>query len=212
MKKLFYGILLPVLFLYVGCEQEKIDVAKYGMVSGTVLDGEDYTPLSGVQIITNPASSSILTNDSGYFEINKISVGEVAITARKMDFLSTSLSIAVYENEKTEIVFYHLEDDGDVGWVQIYDPVPGNGAVDQNTSFTFQWSVDQEYKDRELEYSVYYYVSNSTTQQIAGENLTIKEVTVSGLENSTTYYWYVVAKYDGSRVANSPTWTFKTAD
>jgi len=212
MKKLFYGILLPVLFLYVGCEQEKIDVAKYGMVSGTVLDGEDYTPLSGVQIITNPASSSILTNDSGYFEINKISVGEVAITARKMDFLSTSLSIAVYENEKTEIVFYLLEDDGDVGWVQIYDPVPGNGAVDQNTSFTFQWSVDQEYKDRELEYSVYYYVSNSTTQQIAGENLTIKEVTVSGLENSTTYYWYVVAKYDGSRVANSPTWTFKTAD
>jgi len=212
MKKLFYGILLPVLFLYVGCEQEKIDVAKYGMVSGTVLDGEDYTPLSGVQIITNPASSSILTNDSGYFEINKISVGEVAITARKMDFLSTSLSIAVYENEKTEIVFYLLEDDGDVGWVQIYDPVPGNGAVDQNTSFTFQWSVDQEYKDRELEYSVYYYVSNSTTQQIAGENLSIKEVTVSGLENSTTYYWYVVAKYDGSRVANSPTWTFKTAD
>lgn len=32
------------------------------------------------------------------------------------------------------------------------------------------------------------------------------------LQLTTTYYWYVVAKYDGNIVANSPTWSFKTGD
>lgn len=184
----------------------------YGTISGTILDGEDYIPLSGVQIVTNPASSSILTDVNGFFEIEKVLVGEVAISARKKDYLSTSISVAVYAKDTTEIVFYLLKDDGNVGWVQIYDPVPGNGAVNQETSFTFQWKVDQENRNRELVYTVYYFVSNSTVQQIAGENLTENEVIVSGLQTSTTYYWYVVAKYEGKTVANSPTWTFRTGN
>lgn len=136
--------------------------------------------------------------------------GEVAITARKKDYLSSSVSVAVYENETTDLTFFLLKDEKNVGWVTIYDPVPGNGAVDQNNTFTFQWNVDQENKGKELVYTVYFYESNSTVQKIAGENLTATEVIVSGLEYSTTYYWYVVAKHEGSRVANSPTWTFRT--
>lgn len=198
--------------LFPGCEEVKIDVISYGTISGTILDGEDYIPLSGVQIVTNPASSSILTDVNGFFEIEKVLVGEVAISARKKDYLSTSISVAVYAKDTTEIVFYLLKDDGNVGWVQIYDPVPGNGAVNQETSFTFQWKVDQENRNRELVYTVYYFVSNSTVQQIAGENLTENEVIVSGLQTSTTYYWYVVAKYEGKTVANSPTWTFRTGN
>jgi hypothetical protein len=116
----------------------------------------------------------------------------------------------VYENETTALTFYLLKDENEVGWVTIYDPVPGNGAVDQNLSFTFQWKVDQQNKSKELDYTVYYYESGSTVQKIAGENLTTKEVVVDGLKYATTYYWYVVAKYEGDKVANSPTWSFKT--
>ena len=97
-----------------------------------------------------------------------------------------------------------------MGWVTIYDPVPGNGAVNQNTSFTFQWKVDQQYKGKQLVYTVYYFESGSIVQQIAGENLTGKEVVVDGLKLNTTYYWYVVAKHEGDKVANSPTWSLKT--
>jgi hypothetical protein len=175
-----------------------------------VLDGDSYSPLDGVLISTSPASTTTLTNSEGFFEFNKVKEGEVAVTARKKDYLSGSVSVAVYESESTALTFFLLKDDKDVGWVTIYDPVPGNGAVDQQTSFTLQWKVDQQNKSKELDYTVYYFESGSTVQKVAGENLTVKEVTVDGLKYSTTYFWYVVAKYEGDRVANSPTWSFKT--
>ena len=210
MKTIIYLPLFFLFLLFSGCEEEKIDIEKFGSVSGVVLDGEDYSPLEGVLISTSPASSTTLTDAEGTFEFSKVKEGEVAVTARKNDFLSGSVSVAVYENEATALTFFLLKDDKDVGWVTIYDPVPGNGAVDQQTSFTFQWKVDQQNKSKELDYTVYYFESGSTVQKIAGENLTTKEVVVDGLDYSTTYYWYVVAKYEGDKVANSPTWTFKT--
>jgi hypothetical protein len=199
-----------VIFFIAGCEEDKIDIDKFGALSGVVLDGDNYTPLDGVLISTTPASSSVLTNTEGEFEFDKVFEGEVSISARKKDFLSNTVSVHVYESETTALTFYLLKDENNVGWVTIYDPVPGNGAVDQNTSFKFQWKVDQENNGKELNYTVYYFESGSTVQQIAGENLTTKEVVVDGLKLATTYYWYVVAKYEGDRVTNSPTWSFKT--
>lgn len=208
--KIISCIFLVIVLL--GCEEDKLDIESYGSITGIILDGENYEPLVGVQVATNPASSSALTNADGQFLFDKVPEGDVAITARKKDYLSNSVSVAVYNNETTQLTFFLLKDENNVGWVTIYDPVPGNGAVDQSTSMTFQWQVDQENKGKELEYTVYYYESNSTTQKIAGENLNTTEVIVSKLDYSTTYYWYVVAKYEGSRVANSPTWTFRTKD
>lgn len=199
-----------LLFLLMGCEEEKIDIEKFGNLSGVVLDGEDYSPLEGVLISTSPASTTTLTNAEGVFEFNKVKEGEVAVTARKNDYLSGSVSVAVYDRESTALTFFLLKDDKDVGWVTIYDPVPGNGAVDQQTSFTFQWKVDQQNRSKELDYTVYYFESGSTVQKIAGENLSATEVVVDGLNYATTYYWYVVAKHEGDKVANSPTWSFKT--
>ena len=210
MKTLKWISSIFFIFLLLGCEEEKIDIDKFGSLSGIVLNGDDYSPIEGVLITTSPASSTVLTDEEGKFEFKKVKEGEVAITARKKDFLSNSVSVAVYEFETTALTFYLLKDEKDVGWVTIYDPVPGNGAVDQQTSFTFQWKVDQENKGKQLEYTVYYFESGSTVQQIAGENLNTKEVVVSGLKHETTYYWYVVAKHEGSMVSNSPTWTFKT--
>jgi len=194
------------------CEEEKLDVDKFGSVSGIILDGDSYEPLQGVQVATNPASTSSLTDAQGVFTFGKVKEGDIAITARKKDYLSNSVSVAVFDREDTELTFFLIKDENNVGWVTIYDPVPGNGATEQNTSLTFQWQVEQENRGKDLDYTVYFYKSNSTTQKIAGENLSATEVVVDGLDNSTTYYWYVVAKYEGSRVANSPTWTFKTKD
>lgn len=206
------GLVIITLFVVLGCEDENFDIETYGTIKGVVVDGENYQPLEGVQIVTNPASTATITSSEGSFEFHKIKEGELAITARKKDYLSSTVSVAVYENETTNLNFYLLKDENDVGWVEIYDPVPGNGAVDQDVSFTFSWNVDQQYSSKELVYSVYYFESNSTVQQIAGENLVDEEVTVDGLDYSTSYYWYVVARYEGERVANSPTWTFKTKD
>jgi hypothetical protein len=212
MEKLKYISYFLLILLFIGCEEEKLDIEKYGSISGIILDGESYEPLTGVLLATNPASTASLTDGAGKFEISKIIEGDVAITARKKDFLTSSVNVAVYDGEETNVTFFMLKDEKDVGSIIIYDPVPGNGATNQSKSFTFKWKVDQENKSKVLEYTVYIFESNSIVQQIVGENLSAKEVTVDGLKANTTYYWYVVAKHEGSNVANSPTWTFKTAD
>ena len=212
MNKLKYISYFVLVFIIFSCEEVKLDIDKFGTIQGIILDGETYEPLSGVLLATNPASSTLLSNEEGKFEFQKVIEGDVALTARKKDFLTSSVSVAVYDGENTDVTFFMLKDEKNVGSVVIYDPVPGNGAVNQSTSFTFQWKVDQENKSKVLEYTVYIFESNSTVQQIVGENLTAKEVTVTGLKNNTPYYWYVVAKFEGNNVANSPTWAFKTAE
>ena len=213
MKKLnLIGLLAMVILLIAGCEDEKLDVDRYGSLSGIIVDGDTYQPLAGVLVSTSPASSSIITSASGEFSFSKILTGEVTVSARKKDYLSSNVLVSVHEDEETQMSMYLLEDDNDYGSVIVYDPVPGNGAVSQLSSVTMQWAVDQSRKDVVLAYDVYMFESNSTTQTIVGESLTVKEVVVDNLKDNTTYYWYVVAKYDGNIVANSPTWSFKTGD
>ncbi len=211
MDKFKYISYILLVFLFLSCEDEKLDIDRFGSISGTILDGESYQPLKGVLLATNPASATALTNEEGRFEFQKVIEGDVAITARKKDFLTNSVSVAVYDREATEVTFFMLKDEKNIGSVMIYDPVPGNGAVGQSKSFTFKWKVEQENRSKSLEYTVYIFESNSTVQKIVGENLNAKEVTVNGLNPNTSYYWYVVAKFEGSNVANSPTWTFHTA-
>ncbi len=210
MNKAKYIVIILFILALSGCEEEKLDIEKYGQVTGTIVDAESYELLEGVQVATNPATTAVITNENGAFTLEKVKEGELAITARKKDYLSNTVNVAVYEDEKTSLTFFMVKDEKDIGWVTIYDGVPGNGAVDQNTDITLKWHVDQQFQSKELVYTVYYFKSNSTTQKIAGENLTQKEVTVADLEYNTTYFWYVVAKHEGSRVANSPTWSFRT--
>src|SRR5690554_1152122 len=115
----FLSFAFLIFLLLPACEEEKFDIDKYGSLSGVVINGEDYSPIPGVLVSTSPASTSVLTDDKGVFKFPKIKEGEVAITARKKDFLSSSIAVAVYESENTALTFYMLKDEKNVGWVTL---------------------------------------------------------------------------------------------
>lgn len=211
MKTYILMILGFSLILLSSCEEEKLDVINYGSIKGTVLDGDTYLPLQGVLITTTPASISLLTDEEGRFIIPKIKEGEVAVNIKKKDYLNNYLSVAVYKSEETSLDFLIFKDDKNIGNINIYDPVPGNGALDQSTSFTLKWKVEGQ-RTSDLTYNIYIFESNSTAQKLVGEDIQTKEVTISDLKHSTIYFWYVVAKYEGNKIAFSPTWSFKTLD
>lgn len=212
MKKHICIISLMIFIGLSSCESDKLDVLCYGSINGTVLDGETYQPVSGVMISTVPASVVMLSDAEGKFTIPKVLKGDVVLSLKKKDYLSNSMTIAVYDGETTPVDFLIYKDVEDIGDVLVYDPVPGNGAVDQKLNITLSWKVDVESTSAELTYNVYIFESNSTVQKLLGEDISDKEVTVSGLKTGTTYYWYVVVKYDGNKIGYSPTWTFKTTD
>ena len=123
MKNLSFIISITLLFTLLSCEETSIEIEKYGSIKGLVVDVEN-NPLAGVSITTSPASSATITDSSGIFRIFKVIEGDVAITARKSDFLSNSISVAVYDKDTTESTFYLMKDENDVGWIDIFDPVP----------------------------------------------------------------------------------------
>jgi len=210
MKKNIYFISLLFIATFISCESEKLDILTYGNISGTVLDGDTYLPIQGAMITTIPASIATLSDVNGKFSILKVKDGEVSVNIKKKDYLSNSLTIAIYENDNTQMDFLIFKDDNNIGNASIYDPVPGNGAVDQALALTLKWKVEGAKSGTKLTYNIYIFESNSTVKKLLGENIELLEVTTSGLKASTTYFWYVEAKYDGEKVANSPTWAFKT--
>jgi len=212
MRKIIYIICILALASMISCDEQKLDILNYGSVSGTVLDGDTYLPLQGVLITTTPASISILSDAQGKFSIPKITEGEVAVNVKKKDYLSNTISVAVFGDGETKLDFLIFKDENNIGNISIYDPVPGNGALDQLLGFSLKWNVEGKKGSTVLTYSIYIFESGSTVQKLVGEGITDKMVTVTGLKNSTTYYWYVVANYDGNKVAFSPTWSFKTKD
>lgn len=199
-----------ILSLLSACNEDELDIKNYGSVTGTVLDAETYQPVEGVLITTSPASVSLLSDAEGHFAIPRITEGEVAISAKKKDYLSNSISVSVYEGQPTDLQMLIYKDINNIGSLTLYDPVPGNGAIDQLTGFLMKWKVEGKKADTELAYSIYIFESNSPVQKLVGEDISVTEVMVSGLSFSTTYYWYVVAKHNGEKVAFSPTWSFKT--
>jgi len=206
--KKYLIVILTLLFL--SCEEEKFDIDKFGAISGTVVDGENYEPLAGVLLSTTPSSTTLLTDSTGKFSFDKIREGDVIITARRKEYLTQTINIAVFDRNNTVSTFFLLRDEKNVGNVLIFDPVPGNGAVNQPLSQTFTWFVEQQNRNVNLTYNVFLFESNSSSQITVGDNLSQREVVVSNLKPNTTYFWYVVARADGKNVANSPTWSFRT--
>jgi len=212
MKKHMYIISLLFVVTFISCESDKLDINYYGTINGTVIDSKTYLPLQGAQISTTPASIAVLSDVNGKFIIPKIKEGDVAVNIKMQDYLSNSLTVAIVRNETTTMDFLIFKDDSNTGTISIYDPVPGNGAVDQLLALTFKWKMEGNKQNMQLEYNIYIFESNSTVQQLLGENVVLQEVTTSGLKLGTTYFWYVIAKSNGVKVAYSPTWTFKTKE
>lgn len=204
-----YLIVILSLF-FLSCEEERFDIDKFGSISGTVVDGETLEPLLGVMISTSPSSTTLITDSTGNFSLDKIREGDVVITARRNEYLTQSVNVAVFDRINTVSTFFLLKDERNVGNVLIFDPVPGNGSVNQPLSQTFTWFVEQQNNNITLTYSVFLFESNSSSQITVGDNLSQREVVVSNLKPNTTYFWYVLARADGRNVGNSPTWSFRT--
>ncbi|MFN3800749.1 carboxypeptidase-like regulatory domain-containing protein [Belliella pelovolcani] len=210
MRTLKYILTICLCASLVSCEEDMFDIDEFGSISGVVVDGETFEPLNGVMISTAPSSTTLLTDSTGTFTFDKVRRGDVILTARKKEYLTSTVNLAVFENENTAVTFFLLKDERNIGNVLLFDPVPGNGAVNQPLNLTFQWNVEQQNRNVQLSYSVFLFESNSSTQTVIGENLSERQAVVSDLRPNTTYFWYVVARADGRNVANSPTWSFRT--
>ncbi len=215
MKRLAIYSLIGVFIMMIvaSCEDTVIDSTSiYGTITGRVVDARTSKPLGGVNLTTDPASISCITDSLGQFVISKVQAGDVSITGAKDNYTTSAVSVHVNENQTTYLQMVLMVDLTVVKMVELNTPSPGNGALGLDTLLNLTWKVTNSNANVKLTYSVYIYKANSTVRINLGEDLEDASTYVGKLEYDTAYFWFVTANYNGNRVGISPTWSFRTKE
>ncbi|WP_053001220.1 InlB B-repeat-containing protein [Kosmotoga pacifica] len=85
------------------------------------------------------------------------------------------------------------------------DPIPANGAVNQDTSLVLQWSVGSS-NPSDYRYDVY--IGKTTSPSLYAADLESTKIAVT-LDPNTKYYWKIVVR-SGSEKNEGPLWSFTT--
>lgn len=189
------------------CNENTIDPVFYGTIAGTVTFGSTDTAASGVKITTTPATTTVTTDDQGYFHLEDVPTGEYSVTASLEGYKNASSKILVTKN-KTTTTEIQLEADASApGSPTVASPA--SGATDIDRAVTLKWSIAKKNND-ELTYDVTLFESNQQTPILDLEDHPDTLVNVENLKFNTLYFWQVDVKNSAGVVTHGEMWQFKT--
>lgn len=209
--KLVNILLLLILVTLTSCNENTVNPVLYGTISGVVLGPDGKTAIPGASITTNPASSAIVTDDSGKFTIQSVPVGSYSVSAGKSGYDKTTVSVAVESGETAEAVIFLSESSNFIPAMPV-NPYPQDRANNQPVSLTLSWhnTALSGFGSDTTRFDVYLFESGSTDRKLIASDISDTSTTVSGLKFNTTYYWQVTAKGSDTLRANSDIWNFTT--
>jgi hypothetical protein len=73
MKK-YNIIIIALIVIFSSCADDPIEFELYGTLKGRVFDAETLKSMSNVSITTNPATTTVLTDLNGYFDLGEVLV------------------------------------------------------------------------------------------------------------------------------------------
>jgi TolB protein len=195
-----------------GCTETTVEPARYGSLSGVVLDARSNQPLANVSITTTPASSSYLTDAKGQFSVPQLLAGTVSVTATKADYTAQTASLTVSEGQTQTVSLLLARATSTIPPSAPGRPEPANGATGQPTQLTLRWHPVPASKSDSLRYTVSLYESGNVNQRALLTNSRDTAVLVTGLRYATTYYWQVTATNNAGNGASarSAVWSFQT--
>ncbi|MGC9384976.1 MAG: InlB B-repeat-containing protein, partial [Kosmotogaceae bacterium] len=88
-------------------------------------------------------------------------------------------------------------------------PTPNDESTNQETSLTLSWQCSDPDNDS-LAYDLYF--GTNKDPELLEDNLTEKSFTVNSLNESTTYYWKIVAEDSNGAITEGPVWSFSTKE
>src|SRR5690554_6092760 len=203
MKKHLTYIVIACFTLLIGCSEDTIDVVMYGTLKGKVIDKESGEPLDNAKITTNPASTTVFTDSSGNFTIQKVAVDDYSVQAELAGYDSGFEAVSVSENNTSEVSF-----ELSVSNTQNLPPsipilvTPEDGAEEQPLEVQFIWEASNSEAD-ELSYTLDLRNGSTNEMQVfeVGQDTTF---TVSNLQLATKYFWQItVSDNDNDPVVSS---------
>ena len=212
-KQLLFLILAFLGVFHYGCEEDTIDESEIGNITGSVVNKEDKSPIANAKISTNPATSTVFTDDFGQFILEGVSVGEYSVQAKKEGLTANFEGVTVQANSSVNVIF-EMENEAVLN-TPPKAPVPllpQDNQVDVSNNFEFVWGKSTDREDQEsLAYTLE--IRDAQNQEMLRfENITDTIKQVDNLQFSKQYFWQVSVSDGVNDAVRSELFTFKTAD
>lgn len=214
MKKLnhtVFAIIILFSLVFISCEK-KIEVSRYGAISGVVYDDSTQTPLANVRISTSPASSIVTSNEDGTFLIPKALAGETSVKAEITNRKTQSVSVNITANETVNVIFSLSTTDENTtisGTLENLKPADQSKNIAIDTTF-LSWNYSNSLSG--VTFNLFLYPYNAPSNSPYLSDIADTSVSITELAYETTYFWYVTAHKNGDRVSISEVHSFTTAD
>jgi len=206
-----YVKFLTVFFVIIllSCNEEQIEDTGFGTIKGRVVDKVNFEPIENAKITTSPTTSTIFTDEEGYFTIVDVPTGEYSVQAQKDGFLAKFEPINVVINTTGQVVF-ELETsttNNKPPTVPVLSS-PIDNASNQSINLNLTWSATDIDKDP-LTYSVT--LKNAATDAtITYTDLKTASLDLSNLSYNTKYFWQVSVSDGINSPVNSVIFSFTT--
>lgn len=206
MKK-FSLVFITTLLILVACNEDSNKPDNIGSISGKVIDKLTSTGLANAFIRTEPPTTSINTSADGSFKIENCEKSVYTIIAEKDGYYKYQVQIKVLEDKETQCVIPLLSiKDGNHPPNTPNNPHPGLNDNLKLSTLNLTWNCTDPDADK-LVYDVYFGTDKNNLIAIS-TSLNDPVVSVSDLKDSTTYYWYVIAKDIYGATTKSDMWKF----
>lgn len=203
------GLLFILSVFLLSCNKPMVQPQTTGQIQGMVMDYSNQKPVEGVQVSTNPPTSSITTDKTGKFTLNNLDEGNYSISIYKIGYQSNNVSVSVKSGKTTQATMYLKEETSPTVLLSPpVNPKPQVNAKSQSTDLTLSWQ-DRSDSTNGIEYDVYLYKADSPIQRKIASNIADTQYTVSNLLYNTLYNWEIVS-HRGDLTSNSNLWSFKT--
>lgn len=197
--------------VFLGCSEDTIDDVGAGSITGVVVEAGRNEPVENARISTNPASSTVFTDESGAFFLEDIPAGDYSVEARK-DGLLTQFEGATVSSGSTVSVVFELRPETANNRQPIAPqavwPTDNESGVSVTTDFI--WTVSDP-EDDDLVFTLE--IRNDTDEQVLRyTGITDTTYTVGGLDFNKKYFWQVSASDEINPEVKSSIFAFNTMD
>jgi hypothetical protein len=199
-------LLLSVLLLVAGCDEETLGPETRGTLTGVVQDAETNDPIAQANVTTAPPTQSVLTGEDGSFEIADIPTGNYSIEATKTKYNSRAVEVRVQENQTTSAtLLLERSEDATEKSDSLTAEVTNwfNDRVNRDSSGADSVFADVEYSARNAgdtriqAYEVYFEIDTAEgtfSQEVSGDSLDTGQRDVGGFRK------YIPAEAQAVRV------------
>lgn len=209
MKKIFNLIVVVSFGLLFNCTEEKVDLLRFGTITGRVVEANSFEPIENSKVSLSPTNNTAFSDADGYFIIVDVEEGDYSVSAEKEEYLTTFEPVTVTAEAEVNVIF-EMEDDTYLNRPPS-TPIlftPTDEAEEQEISVELTWSSDDP-DDDEILYRIE--LKNDYDNSIIEiDELIDTTYVVSDLKYGVKYFWQVAASDDINPEVLSLVSAFKT--